>query len=1047
MAVLPIKRGVRAAGGVILLLALAYFLPLVHYGLNIDDEGTLLYQIYRTYLGQLLYVDFHVGYTPGLFYWNAALFSLFGVNVVVLRLSLAVINALTVYCLYWLARRLGAGVLSAAAAGFLYLAFIPFYDGQFAAFNIPYPIWYTTLFWLLGVICVVHWWETGRRAWWLPAGLCAGVVFAFKPNSGLLDLAALLIALAVLERPADSGRNHGNRFVRFLARREYTLRWLIPVALTVALTLLFGRGAGLREVYLFGLPLIVAVAYQLIFQAGRNLARTAPPFTLWRNLLLLGLGFAVVTLPWTVYFWAHLGARGFLRAILFIGTGFDRFYYIPYPVIGTWGLGFAGAMAAALAVGLLLRWRLVSPVLVSAGIIAATVTAALWLLRHPPPMVEGFQSSVVMRVRDMAFVLILVTEWVALAAYIVQTARGRVFAVAMTLPVRASETVSSSQPARLQLGVLMILLLSGVLMHMQLYPRTDFMHLVTAAPGVLVLGAWLLSLLAEVWARGMARSPSGRAAVTAVVVAPVYVLIVTLIMPAVGRIEYLARAWWRNDHTATVVLDNNRAPLVLEPSAARPLLNLASTAHYLREHTRRDEFVFTFPILDILCFLSDRQNPTRHGYFFPGWPGHDVEAEVVDSLRARPPRYIVALHDHTLFFATAPIYYFNLREYVTTYYTLERRIGTFDILRPAAGSSPAPAPVVEQENDLRNAVPLWRAELSYRHGAPARRVAAMLADLGDAGVDTFAHQIGRLDPAAQRVVALLVRKSRSAAGAAALAVVLDDYKLPDPLYQLMTRVIIEVGDARAVAPIVDALKDATPAVRADLSGVVFNIASKTALEDYWYAPSKPRQSAAIGQVVRTDDLIQWIDNPWEWLALRSFAIHTAGWRNDPRVIPFLVRLLGDPGEYTELRVQAASSLVQLGYGPQVLRGIIRLLPKDPTATAALIVAVYPQNPEAGRKLMAKQMAAKDDATRRTAFWVAAGLHDGELADDLQEGLADPLPEVRMAAAWALGNLGASDSMAALQRVENDGDDQVALFARRAIQRIVRSEKSEVKSEK
>ena len=48
-----------AGGGVLLVLAFAYFAGLSPYGLSIDDEGTLLYQIYRTYLGQVLYIDFH----------------------------------------------------------------------------------------------------------------------------------------------------------------------------------------------------------------------------------------------------------------------------------------------------------------------------------------------------------------------------------------------------------------------------------------------------------------------------------------------------------------------------------------------------------------------------------------------------------------------------------------------------------------------------------------------------------------------------------------------------------------------------------------------------------------------------------------------------------------------------------------------------------------------------------------------------------------------------------------------------------------------------
>ena len=52
---------------------LAYYSAFLDYGLNFDDEGTLLYQFERMSEGEWPYVDFHVGYTLGVYYLHLSL--------------------------------------------------------------------------------------------------------------------------------------------------------------------------------------------------------------------------------------------------------------------------------------------------------------------------------------------------------------------------------------------------------------------------------------------------------------------------------------------------------------------------------------------------------------------------------------------------------------------------------------------------------------------------------------------------------------------------------------------------------------------------------------------------------------------------------------------------------------------------------------------------------------------------------------------------------------------------------------------------------------
>jgi len=1037
-------RSERLLGATVLLLSVAYYLALAPYGLELADEGHLVEQIYRTYLGQLPYVDFHSGYAPGVYYWNAALFRLFGVNLVVLRYGLAVVNGLTVCVIYWLARRVVAARLGAAVVALLYLALVPFHDGQFASFNIPYPAWYVTLFWLLSLVCMVRWWESDRAFLWLAAGLCAGVVFAFKQNSGLLNLAAVGIAVPLLERPSDA---HGARgLTGLLVRAGPAMQWLVPLLGVLGVTAMFGP-AGFREVCLYALPLAVVVLWQLLVP-GARIGRPVSALQLWRDMLLVAVGFAIVTLPWAAYFWVHLGSTAFLRTIFYIGVGYQQFYFIGYPPIGAWSIALAGAIGLATVTGRLISRRRLPPRLVAGVLLAVAVVIAVGLAVHPPPMIEGFQRSVVMRVENVAFALVLFTEWAAIVTYLVLTRR-------------PSAQANGSRQAG---GRFLIVLLSAILMHAQLYPRSDFMHLVYAAPCILVLGARLLEVLADQWAWGLARTRRARAAIRMLVAAPVCAVALVLLAPALQRIDYLARSGWGREASAVVRLDTPRAPLIIDPAAGRLFQSLSETVRYVREHSRPDQYLFTFPCLDFVSFLADRRDPTRHGYYYPGSPGHAVEAEVIDALHAHPPRQIVALHDHALFFVNAPSYYFNLHQFVSAHYNLERRVGMFDILRPnppgRGGAETAGTMLVTArdaaadvdaneaedgdvpqtgapEDTLATTVALWRREVQHSRGAVAREIDLALGRLATVDIEGLASVIAGLSPSAQRSVAQLVLLSRSGGGAAALSAALQKPGVSAAMAEQFLRVIGAIGDSRSVVPMLQALPGSEGSMRAALAGGLFYVMSKSWVENYWYAPSKPAELPRIEEALPTARLIQWIDNPFESPALRSFAIRMAGLRQSPVFIPYLVRVSGDANENPLLRADAVCSLVQLGYGTAVFPIIGNLLHGGDAVSAVLTVALYPEDPENGRRLLLESMQLADPFARSQAFWIAGAVRDPQLVPILRAGLTDAVPEVRQAAAWALGNIGDPGSTLALQQAAHDGNDDVEPFAERALQRMAK----------
>lgn len=964
----------RYTGPLLLVGAVLYFAALAPYGLNVDDEGTLLYQIYRVYSGQALYVDFHAGYTPGIFHWNSALFTLFGANVLWIRLCLAAVNGLAVFLLFSLARQLGTGRGAAALAGLVYLALIPFYDGQFAAFNIPYPIWYVTLFWLLSLVAASSAWSR-HPVWWLAAGACAGVVFSFKPNSGLLNLAGLLISLCLATArpqapPAASSLA--------LARLERLLRWTIPAFLVVGLTLFFYRGAGAggRQVVLFALPLVVVTA-----AAAYRARRGEPAAGLLRDLTLLGLGFAALIVPWVTWYWMQLGTWPFLRAILFVGTNFDRFYYLPYPHLGLWEIGIGAAFAGLALVGVLLRRRLLplAPLLAAGALAAAAAAVLFWL--SPPPMVEGFQASVVTRLRHLAFGLVLAIEWTAIAVYLARPGS-----------LRAEAPASGSRLARTP-PVTLLLLSGAVLMHMQLYPRTDFMHLVPACPLVLVLGAWLLDRLTRLWA-SPAPSRLGRGGVRLAMLAPVYALVLVLVAPALARIDYLVRSAGGSDD-ALVRLEADNAPLVIEPAAGRTFLGLSALTRFLRANTPPGDHVFAFPAIDLVSFLAERHNPTRHGYFYPGWPGHEVEAEVIGELGAVPPRWIVSLHDHALFFMAAPLYYYSLRDYVTAAFVPAARIGIFDVLAPR-GAAPPRVPAEE----LPPVQSLWARELAHNRGPVSDRLAEALAAVPEGDVDALAAALLPLDAAAQRRFVQLVRKSRSSLGAAALARLLPVPGLEPTVRELLVRVVAEVGDLTAAPALLTALQDPSEAIRIAAAGDLYAITSRGWLEDSWWVPREHAGLDSLRPLVSVPMLAQWIDDPWSLFTLRAAAIHLAGRLGLEDTAPFLVRVAASAEDNSGFRMNALNSLDQLGLAAPYVPIAGHLMRLDTIVSPALLVRLYRRDPDLGRPVLRAAMQSFSPDERVAAYWVAAAVADAALDDLLERGLTDPEEQVRLASAWA-----------------------------------------------
>ena len=305
--------GPAAAG----LLVAAYVVALRRYGiLDPVDEGLLLLQAARVAHGQVPYVDFHTGYGPLYFRLQALLVSAGGIDAV--RWMLVAVHGAAGALLYALARRLGGAGLALAAVALEIAFFLPVSPRQGAPFNAPYPGWYAGLAGVALAVLLGHGAVPVLRLG--VAGALAGVVFAIKPNSGVL-LAAGAAASVVL---AGTDRT-GPRVVRLTVLTLVvlgTLLLVLPTGITVAA---FVLGAPVVGLLLLGME------------------RGTPDGAALPRLGALAAGFLVVGAVSYASTLATIGPARFLREVLLVGAGVAELYAVPLP----WTVGLAALVGLA----------------------------------------------------------------------------------------------------------------------------------------------------------------------------------------------------------------------------------------------------------------------------------------------------------------------------------------------------------------------------------------------------------------------------------------------------------------------------------------------------------------------------------------------------------------------------------------------------------------------------------------------------------------------------------------------------------------------------
>ncbi|TMA71485.1 MAG: hypothetical protein E6J72_21600 [Deltaproteobacteria bacterium] len=397
--------------------------------------------------------------------------------------------------------------------------------------------------------------------------------------------------------------------------------------------------------------------------AWRRGCAAAPRATV--SLVLLATAFLVPTLAWTVPLLRTLGRDRFLYEVFLVGADYQSLYYKPHPSPESYALLVVAAMLGAAIAGRLVAARRLRPWPALVAIAAVGAAVKLTALRTGIAP-EGLVHSITAQFENASF-------WLAVVAN---------FGAVVWLWRAGRAGLHRSERAR----AMLVLVPLAVAMYLQMFPRSDFMHQITAVPLTAAVACALLDRVAAWWASGM--WPGGwngqRLVRGAVQAAAAVILLLVFGEKIAGPLQA-----WSNAAPHTPM--TSRLDVHVEAAAGDELEAIASTVSFLRAHTTESEAAWSFPATSGLLFAAGRTNVAPHDYWYPGRPDRAEEARVLGLLRDARPRFIVTLGRGWNFFAEAPVYFENLRSFVVGEYRLAARFGRYDVLarRDVADADPS----------------------------------------------------------------------------------------------------------------------------------------------------------------------------------------------------------------------------------------------------------------------------------------------------------------------------------------------------------------------
>ncbi len=264
--------------------AAAYLWPFIDRGWIPHDEGTIAGDAVRLLQGELPHVGFQDPYIGGMTWFYAALFRVFGVDLVIIRGALFAGALLSTSAWYCIASHFARPLPAAAAA---LVALVWSFPNYFAGL----PSWWVLLFASLAVLGLMRFHHTGRMRWLFSAGLMLGLACAFK-QPAVYAVAAAWLSVSYyegLERSA--GTTTGPRSASGLALRIGGVSMIL-----LALVVLIGFHVRADVWVVLVLP-IATLALFVVVEEWRYGGRAKPERSEWRLLRWTATFAAGIAIP------------------------------------------------------------------------------------------------------------------------------------------------------------------------------------------------------------------------------------------------------------------------------------------------------------------------------------------------------------------------------------------------------------------------------------------------------------------------------------------------------------------------------------------------------------------------------------------------------------------------------------------------------------------------------------------------------------------------------------------------------------------------------